>query len=218
MYRLAALVVLGLLGSVRALAAQPVKIDELMPVPDVPSDLGGGDKGFEWIEVVNTGSAPIELGGWKVRKQASTVVSTAFTFPAGTSLAAGAHLLVADDATYVPGADLYVGDPGQRDTLALPQGTHGDGVWLEDGTGTRVDTVVYGADNDDGITDDSGSVATSLAPKPSPGIALARMPDGTDTDLCGDDFYATPDPTPGATNPDPPTCDAAAGEIGRAHV
>ena len=65
--------------------------------------------------------------------------------------------------------------------------------------GTPIDTVVYGSPNSDGWHDDSGFTATSLAPTPTEGSSLARLPNGVDTDQCGADFASTSN-TPGAAN------------------
>src|SRR5262249_53763138 len=76
----------------------------------------------------------------------------------------------------------------------------GDAVALDDCDGNRVDTVVYGPDNDDAFADDGGEVATSLAPPPADDASIARKADGVDTDRSGDDFVLLDVPTPGRTN------------------
>jgi len=68
--------------------------------------------------------------------------------------------------------------------------------------GNVADTVVYGdEDNAQEVVDDSGEIATSVAPMPGDGASLARKENGVDTDLSGADFTLSNDPTPGAPNP-----------------
>jgi hypothetical protein len=65
----------------------PVVINEVMyHPPDFAGDVD--DTRDEFIEIVNFGSLPVDLGGWCLRG------GTAYTFPVGTTLAAGANLLV----------------------------------------------------------------------------------------------------------------------------
>ncbi len=199
-----------------ASASDHVRINELMPDPDQPSEIGGGDPGFEWIELHNPGASSAPVGGWEIHRKTSataTAWTRRYTIPADTTIPAGGYLWIADDAQYVPGADLYVGPAGERETLGLGQGTRGDGVRLQRADGEVIDTVVYGGTNEDGIEDDSGSAATSVAPRPRAGFSLARSPNGVDTDLSGDDFILTATVTPGAANPDPPLCDLTPGVV-----
>jgi hypothetical protein len=74
-----------------------------------------------------------------------------------------------------------------------------------------VDTVVYGTTNSDGLIDDSGAAATSLAPKPTSGVSIARRVDGLDTNLSADDFTYASTNTPGGPN-EVPQCDPSGGE------
>jgi hypothetical protein len=75
-------------------------------------------------------------------------------------------------------------------------------VRLTDCAGNVADTVVYGdEENKQAVVDDSGDPATSVAPMPGDGASVARKENGVDTDLSGDDFTLSNDPTPGAANP-----------------
>src|SRR5208282_3232587 len=70
-------------------------------------DGGAGDlvineisgKGTDWVELFNTGSAAVDIGGWGVTEAKDDDAGvpgkpkTAVTFPAGTMLAAGAYAL-----------------------------------------------------------------------------------------------------------------------------
>lgn len=154
----------------------------------------GPDTGFEWVEFRNNTGGPIDLSGWRFERATSTTFAAFHTFPAGTTIAAGQHMVVGQ--AFVTFADQIA-----TGTVDMGNaGSNGDAVRLVDASGTIVDTVVYGAPNDDGFVDDTGAVATSLAPRPAEGESLSRVPDGVDTDLSGDDFKRTFNLTPGLSN------------------
>jgi uncharacterized protein (TIGR03382 family) len=163
-----------------------VVINELLPDPD------GTDAGLEWVELYNVGDAEITLAGW--------------VLDASTSGFGGGAVL--PDVRIAPGGYVLLGQadvPGADAPLPVTLGnasSNADGVQLRDCDGEVVDTVVYGAPNDDAFVDDSGEVAVSLAPKPSSGTSLARIQDGYDNDDSAIDFVAEPAPTPGAANPE----------------
>jgi hypothetical protein len=97
---------------------------------------------------------------------------------------------------YVIGGE-FVAESDHQAVFSIGNGTGGDGVRLLDCEGTSVDTVVYGDDNEDGMTDDSDNVAEpSLLPDED--RSLGRSVDGLDADLAGD--WAMGVPSPGATN------------------
>jgi hypothetical protein len=167
-----------------------VAINELLPDPD------GTDEGGEWIELYDAGPEPVALDGWRLEWGTSNF-GAGYDFPAGTTIAPGAFLLVGGEA--VPDADLTA-------SLSLGNaGSSGDAVRLLHCGGGVADTVVYGPDNVDGWIDDSGDAATSLAPAPLGGIAIARRADGIDSDACAADF-ALATPSPGEPNAALPTC------------
>jgi hypothetical protein len=160
----------------------------------------------DWIELYNAGDASLDLSGYALAMGTSSY-SIRVALPDGTVLASHDWLLVGQPV--VP--DVDVPDDG----IDLGNASDADGVRLEDCAGTVVDTVVYGTPNDNGWTDDTGEVATSLAPKPPAGASLQRVVDGYDTDQSGDDFAIQEAPTPGAANPDiqPDPCVPSAGDI-----
>jgi len=155
----------------------------------------------EYVELFNSGVDPVELSGWELQTTTALTWTTRVRFAEG-QLVPGSDWWVVSEANVV-GADLVV------PLLDLPSGSGGDGVRLVDCTGAVVDTVVYGDSNDDGVLDDSGAPATSWAAKPGDDQVLARLADGADTDLSGDDWWVASGSTPGAANPLPPQCDAA---------
>ncbi|KRB77014.1 hypothetical protein ASE01_09630 [Nocardioides sp. Root190] len=76
----------------------------------------------DWIELVNTGAAPVDVSGWILRDNDNT---SAATVPAATTLAAGGHLAVDTDVA-TGSTDFGLGAADQA-RLFLP-----DGVTLVD--------------------------------------------------------------------------------------
>jgi regulation of enolase protein 1 (concanavalin A-like superfamily) len=105
-----------------------IVINEIMY--DAPSDQGTG----EYIELYNRGSETVDLSGWKITDGVN------FDFPAGTTLAAGAYLVIAADAACLSAAHgniPVIGDwsGGLRD--------RGELIRIEDHNGNFVDEVDY---------------------------------------------------------------------------
>ena len=84
---------------------------------------------------------------------------------------------------------------------------------LDFGEGGIVDTVIYGLSNDDGLVDDSGGIATTVAPPPGSDEVLFRYPDGADSDDHGEDWKICSTPSPGAANGE---CSTGGGNGGEA--
>lgn len=167
-----------------------VKINELIPDP------AGTDTGQEWVELYNPGTVALDLSGWALVSGTSSF-SKRVALPSGTILDAGDLLVIGHSG--VSAADIVA------DGLDLGNaGTTGDAILLEDCDGIVVDTVVYGANNDDAFVDDTGTVAMSLAPKPQSGKSLARLEDGADTNASAVDFGVAAFPSPGISNTAPP--------------
>jgi hypothetical protein len=175
------------LASSECTGADWIKLNEVMVNPD------GADAGHEWIELYNAGTDTVNLGGWGLQSGKSGSFSDILIFSSSINLAPGGFLLVGDG--YVPGTDVLASlDMGNA-------GSNADAVRLMGCDDAPADTLVYGTPNDDMWLDDSGGVATSLAPKPGESTALARIMDGYDTDECGEDWIAAELATPGAPNP-----------------
>lgn len=166
-----------------------LKINELMVNPD------GADGGAEWVELYNAGSDTINLDDWVLQSgKSGGTFSTIFSFSSALSMAPDSHLLIGGEL--VAGADVVTGvDMGNA-------GSNADAVRLVGCDDGVADTVVYGSPNDDGWIDDNGDLASSLAPKPSEGFALARIQDGFDTDESATDFIEAEIATPGESNPE----------------
>ncbi len=178
---------------------------------------GGND---EFVELHNTGSSPVVIGGWQLEgcAAASGAPSRRSTVPAGTSLPAGAHYLFANSntsggysGTAVPDATYGTGlsdTGGVRITAA--DGTVQDGVGSSDGDddqcreGDGLVMALQDGDNgferrNDGTQDTDDNVADFAGPKAS-----------DPQNLSGDDTEPEPEPmaTPvnqiqgtGATSP-----------------
>ncbi len=166
----------------------------------------GGDTGFEWVELYNAGSETITVAGWTL--DASTSSFGGGDLLADVTIEAGGHLLIGAES--VMDADIVL----EGFSLGNASGETADGIQLRDCRGDVIDTVVYGPANGDGFVDDTGKVATSLAPPPADGASLARLQDGLDTDDSQADFASEPEPTPGAPNPErePVVCVPAGAE------
>ncbi len=161
-------------------------------INEVMVDPAGGDTGKEWLELYNAGDEDADLTGWTLEwyKSDPDAPSGGVTLPAGSLVPAQGFLVVGGDACDPP-ADVVA-------ELDLGNGSGGDGIHLRDAEepSTLEDALVYSPPNDDGILDESGSAAESVAPDPETGYSLARCDpeggddahDGYDTDLCGDDF------------------------------
>ncbi len=110
------------------LPSSPVVISEIMhhAFDDGPE---------QWVELANTSAEPRDLSGWALGG------GVAFDFPAGTTLAAGARLVVARNAGALlakhPGRPI-IGD------WAGSLSDEGDDVLLLDGLGNAADEVAYG--------------------------------------------------------------------------
>jgi endonuclease/exonuclease/phosphatase family metal-dependent hydrolase len=96
----------------------------------------GTDVSGEFVELVNSGTAAVDLSGWTV----SDGVGVRHTFASGTSLAAGASLAVFGGSAGIPsGLTNAVG--ASTGTLGL--GNSGDTVSLRNASSTVVDSYTY---------------------------------------------------------------------------
>jgi hypothetical protein len=178
-----------LLALIAPAFAQDILINEVVYDP------AGSDDGFEWVELCNRGSAPIDLTGWTLEK-------------AGTSfepVSIGGSDSVT--STLDPGAYLVLGYGSLSDAGAfspnLPNGgSDTDGIRIKDAAGTVMDTLLFDSPNDNALPDDSGAAGTSFASDVTSDHSLARWPDCTDTNDSAVDFVdkAAADVTPGAEN------------------
>ncbi|MEZ4316766.1 MAG: lamin tail domain-containing protein [Myxococcota bacterium] len=170
-------------------------------INEFEADPAGADGGYEWIELYNDGAAPVDVSGWTIQKATNTY-STVFTFDPGVSIPAGGYVVIGEAS--VVGVDYYA-----PSVLGMGNASSsGDAIRLVDGGGTPVDTVVYGPDNADAFLDDTGAIATNIAPRPVSGVSLARQPNGSDTNASGNDFVVAAFSTLGESNDAAlPSCD-----------
>jgi hypothetical protein len=170
-------------------------------INEFAADPAGTDSGAEWIELLNVGRTAATLEGWVIERALSgdADYEAMFTLPSGWVLAPGERLVIAG-----PAADVGAAADVVRLDAAVDLGNAGsssDGLRLVTCSGAIRDVVVYGTTNTDLFTDESSDPIDldRLAPKPSSGTSLARIPDGTDRDNGLLDFVRGT-PTPGAAN------------------
>ena len=89
-----------------------------------------GDKVADWVELVNNGTAAVDISGWKIVDGDAGHAATPVVVPASTSLAAGGHYAIYTEVAQSPGFGL-----GAADSATL---------YLADGT-TQVDTYAWTA-------------------------------------------------------------------------
>jgi hypothetical protein len=145
----------------------------------------GEREALQWIELHNSGPAPVDLGGWKLRRAAK------LEFGKGTILAPGGFAVVARDVAAFQQA--YRFRPLAQFEGALKR--KGDRIELEDASGKLVDSVVY---KDDGawpeVADGGSSSLERIcpdAPGRDPANWGASVPDAA---------MEAPKGTPGRTN------------------
>ena len=150
----------------------------------------------EFVEIYNASNSAAVLDDYTLVTFNGAVGEVHVSVPLG---GAGAEL--------APGAYLVIGVPSvlaslPESTLAVTvevdfvqnAGNDGDAVGLFHNDGPTVDTLSYG-----GLLVDWTEGASDAGVDPGDG-ALARCPNGLDTDSNGDDFSLTETPTPGAEN------------------
>lgn len=107
-----------------------IRLNELMA--DNISAVTNGTTATDWIELQNVSNGTLSLTGWSLSDQGN--IPRKFTFPAGTSIAAGGYLVVwADSETNAPG--LHAGFNLSR---------QGETVFLFDDQLRRVDALSFG--------------------------------------------------------------------------
>ena len=176
-----------------------IKINEFLPNPD--SDETSADDTFEWVELYNTSSSTVDIGGWSLQWGTSSF-SSEFVIPNGVTIGGGDYLVIGGEG--VLQADVVV--PADSDLTMGSGGSNADAIRLTCGGGVA-DTVIYGPTDDSGIAenndewvDDNGNVATAVAPKPGAGTTLARRINGLDTNDSRVDFIVSLAASPGEPN------------------
>ena len=170
----------------------------LVLINEFMADPAGTDDGAEWVEIVNADSVAIDLTGWTLAAGTSSLAKKA---ELSGIIEPGGYLIIG--GTLVADADFV------SSSLSLGNASsNADAIQLRGCQGYR-DTVIYGEDNEDEWTEDSGDLAENMAPKPKSGVSIGRWPDGVDTNVCGDDFALLDWASPGGPNDLEPTCEGS---------
>lgn len=145
----------------------------------------------EFVEIVNSGAAAADIGGFKLayRSASGTSDVTLATVPAGTTLSAGGFYLFAGSG--------YAGTRAPDQSFSAAIAATGGGVALRDSGGAIVDSIGYG-DAVNAFVE--GHPATAPPATAAPGSSTARLPDAHDTNDNAADFSVSASPTPGSSN------------------
>ncbi len=153
-------------------------------INEIYYDHAGGDGGWEFIELFNSGMTLVDIGGWRLE------------FVDGRTGTARTVWEAAGIATLAPEGYLLIGGSERTDDpdLALEGNLENgpDGARLIGGTGT-IDMVAYGEPLIAGLCEGDPAIDVPA------GSSLSRKPDGVDTDNNREDFVMA-DPTPGVEN------------------
>ena len=158
----------------------------------------GTDSAYEWLELYNNTSSPMELTDWTISDNISAdVISPTVTIPAGGCMviAASSEDFYANYPAFT-GAIVFIADGRIGNGL----GNTGDRLILKDGEGTVVDQMSYGMDT---------TVFDPPCPDVAEGHSLERSPANVDTDTFAD-WIDQESPNPGEVNVPTPTPTATA--------
>jgi hypothetical protein len=145
----------------------------------------------EFVELVNTGGAAADVGGWKLvyRSASGTSDTTLATIPTGTTIAAGGF--------YLFGGSAYAGARAADQSFSAGLAATGGGVAVRDGDTNVVDAVGWGTAANAYV---EGTVAPAPPTTAPPGAGIVRRPDGHDTNDNSADFTVAATASPRATN------------------
>ena len=145
----------------------------------------------EFVELVNAGTAGVNVGGYKVayRSAAGTSDTTLATIPDGTTIPAGGFYLLAGSG--------YLGSHAPDQTFSASLAATGGGLAVRDAAGAILDSVGYGEATNAFV---EGHPAAAPPATAAPGSSADRIPDGHDTNDNAADFSVSAAPSPGASN------------------
>ena len=106
----------------------------LSPDEAIEDDPEAPDSQLDWIELFNNGASPVTLDNWKLSDELGDPAK--WKFPAGTSIAAGAHLLVVCD-----GADITAPASGGYLHANFKLNSDGETLALRDQNGALVQQI-----------------------------------------------------------------------------
>jgi hypothetical protein len=146
----------------------------------------------EFVELVNAGSEPADVGGYRVvyRSAAGTSDTLLAAIPAGTTIASGGH--------YLLGGGSYSGPVAPDQSFGIGLAATAGGVGVRNADGTLLDSVGWGTTVTNGFVE--GRPAPVAPTTASPGSSIGRMPDGADSNDNQTDFAVSATPTPRGTN------------------
>jgi hypothetical protein len=182
-----------------AAPAQPLVTGAATPGPatlrfsEVHSDptQAGRDAAFEWVELLNTGTEPIDLAGWVIEDG-----SARDTLPAAVVPPGGYAVIAGKSASFPPGVIAVTPADGE---IGNGLGNTGDRLRLIAPGGTVVDDMSYG---------DNTSVFDPPPLAPPAGRTIGLLDPLADPG--GDSWALTLTTTPGAPNVFPPQAQATA--------
>ncbi len=144
-----------------------------------------GDVTTEWIELYNTGSSSVDVSNYIISDEEGS-----FKIPSGTTIDANDFFVLMNNTDSF---DIYYTLPGgvgsfeYKDSISGSFGlsNSGDQIILYNADTIQIDYVNYGT-------------GTTPAPNPGDSLSATRIPDGTDTDNCTNDFSISSEPSPGS--------------------
>ena len=157
-----------------------VVLSELMAYDLVAGD--GQTQSPDWVELVNQGSAPADLSGWRLSDNAGS--ANRFQFPAGVQLEPGARLVV--------GLGGIPDHPGVVHLADFSLDREGESLYLFNKSGERVDGVEFGFQAE-GYTLSRFGSAWDLG-IPSPGAENNPAETGDLSSLVFNEWLAVPTP------------------------
>ena len=162
-----ALVASGVSGS-----APPPPPTGKVRISQVGYDTPGNDSIEEWVQLYNSGAAPVDVSGYKVADNGGT-----YTLPANTVIQPGKHLTIARNAA---GFNALFGQAPGVAGMTLSLGNSGDELRLIDKMNTELDKVQW----------ERGAAGWGIA---SPtGSSIKRTNPNVDTDTVADWQVQTP--------------------------
>ena len=120
-------------GHTKNAANEPVRETSII-INEIMSDPPSDERNGEFIELYNRGNEAVDLSGWEF------VEGISFTFPAGTSIGAGAHLVVAANKDWIKS---NYGDVPVIGNYENNLANEGELLRLEDSDGNLADEVNY---------------------------------------------------------------------------
>lgn len=132
----------------------------------IEDEIDGIDASADWIELRNTGTAPVSIAGWGISDDPDEPAK--WTFPAGASIPGGGYLVILCD-------DLDIPQPvaGGRYHTNFKLSDTGEDLVLSDTEGTVIDGVSFGKQTPFESYGRNGAGQWAYFAEPSPGAANA---------------------------------------------